>query len=315
MKIIDTHCHFLTKEYLDALARYGRINEDGFPVPEWNLEMQLEYMETVGIDHAVLSLSTPHPCFGDDGFDRELNRSINETAAELKRRFPEKFSFAATLPLPNVDDALEEARYAVETLGACGVKLASQSNGLYLGDWRLDPLMEYINEKESVIVIHPSRPQAVPERCFTSGPLPLLEFINDTTRAVINMLASGTLEKYPKVKVLVPHCGSFLPNIIDRLTGITKLFEQKGIGKAVDVKAGLQSLYFDIAGDAFPRGMQILRTLADDGHIMFGGDFPYTPVSAIQKKREDLENMKISKECLDNYTYQNAEKFFHLFSQ
>ncbi|MEI3339964.1 MAG: hypothetical protein V8R80_08490 [Eubacterium sp.] len=102
--------------------------------------------------------------------------------------------------------------------------------------------MEYINEKKSVIIIHPSKPQAVPEGCFTSEPLPLLEFINDTTRAVINLLANGTPEKYPNVKVLVPHCGSFLPNIIDRLSGITRLFEQKEIGKAVDVQKGLSSL-------------------------------------------------------------------------
>lgn len=310
MKVIDTHCHFLTKAYVDALVRYDRINEDGFPIPDWNPQMQLEYMEKAGIEHAVLSLSTPHPHFGEDAFSRDLNRSINEEAAMLVRKYPDRFSFAATLPLPNVGYALEEAKYALETLGARGVKIASQSNGLYLGDERLEPLMEYINEKKSVIIIHPSKPQAVPEGCFTSEPLPLLEFINDTTRAVINLLANGTLEKYPNVKVLVPHCGSFLPNIIDRLSGITRLFEQKGIGKAVDVQKGLSSLYFDIAGDAFPRGIKILQSLADDDHIMFGGDFPYTPVPMIVKKREDLEQMGLSQECFDKYTHSNAEKLF-----
>ncbi len=310
MRITDVHCHFLTERYIDALRKYDRINEDGFPVPEWNLDMQFSYMEKVGIDHAVLSLSTPHPHFGDNGFARELNRSINEEAAELKRQYPDKFSFAATLPLPDVDGALDEAKYAFECLGACGVKLASQSNGLYLGDERLNPLMEYLNEKSSVIILHPSRPQAVPEGCFTSGPMPLLEFINDTTRAVVNLLAQGTLEKYPDVKVLVPHCGSFLPNIVDRLTGITKLLEQKGVGKAVNIQKGLQSLYFDIAGDAFPRGIHVLQTLADEDHILFGGDFPYTPAPMILKKREDMMNFGFTREYLEKVCSGNARKLF-----
>lgn len=310
MRITDVHCHFLTERYVDALRKYDRINEDGFPVPEWNLDMQFSYMEKVGIDHAVLSLSTPHPHFGDNGFARELNRSINEEAAELKRQYPDKFSFAATLPLPDVDGALAEAKYAFECLGACGVKLASQSNGLYLGDERLNPLMEYLNEKSSVIILHPSRPQAVPEGCFTSGPMPLLEFINDTTRAVVNLLAQGTLEKYPDVKVLVPHCGSFLPNIVDRLTGITKLLEQKGVGKAVNIQKGLQSLYFDIAGDAFPRGICVLQTLADEDHILFGGDFPYTPAPMILKKREDMMNFGFTQEYLEKVCSENARKLF-----
>lgn len=312
MKIIDAHCHFLTDDYVNALKKYDRINEDGFPIPQWNLEMQFAYMEAVGIDHAVLSLSTPHPYFGDDGFARVLNRSINEEAAALKRTYPEKFSFAATLPLPDVQGAVTEAKYAIEQLGACGVKLASQSNGMYLGDDRLNPLMEYLNEKKSVIIIHPSKPQAVPEGCFTSGPLPLLEFINDTTRAVINLLANGTLEQYPNVKVLVPHCGSFLPNIIDRLTGITKLLEQKGVGKAVNVQNGLQSLYFDIAGDAFPRGIAILRTLTSDDHILFGGDFPYTPIPAIVAKQKDMMAYEPIAESLEMIAYKNAEQLFHL---
>ena len=287
-KIIDTHCHFLTGDYVAALKKYDRINEDGFPIPDWSLEKQLAYMETCGISHALLSLSTPHQHFGDDGFAAELSRSINEEAASLCRRYPEKFSFAACLPLPNVELAVREARYGFDTLGARAVKAPSQANGLYLGDERLKPLMAELEQRQAVMVIHPSKPPVVPKGCFTSGPLPLLEFINDTTRAVVNLIATGTLEEYPHVRVIVPHCGSFLPNIIDRLTGITRLLCSKGIGRAVDVAGSLESLYFDLAGDIYPRGIRIVRTLADEKHLLFGGDFPYTPTPMIKEKMERL---------------------------
>lgn len=311
-KIIDTHNHFLTSEYINALKKFDRTNEDGFPTPEWNLEMQLSYMEEGDIAHSILSLSTPHPHFGDDAFSVELTRSINEYAADLKKKYPDKFSFAACLPLPNVELALKEARYAIEHLGACGVKIASQSNGLYLGDGIMDPLMAYLNEKRTVIIVHPSKPQAVPTGCFTSKPMPLLEFINDTTRAIINLIVNGTLEKYPDLRVLVPHCGSFLPNIIDRLTGITELLASKGIGKPVHVEKSLKNLYFDLAGVSFPRSVTILTTLADKDHIMFGGDFPYTPASTIKGNIAALRSYAPFTGFMDKICHKNAESLFHL---
>ena len=126
----------------------------------------MEYMEKAGISHAVLSLSTPHPYFGDDSFSAQLCRAINEFAADISKKAPEKFSFAACLPLPNVELAIQEAAYSLHTLGACGVKLASQSQGLYLGDPALDPLMEYLDQEKTTVIIHPSKPQAVPEGCL-----------------------------------------------------------------------------------------------------------------------------------------------------
>lgn len=311
-EIIDAHCHFLTENYVNALKKYDRINEDGFPIPSWDLESQLSYMEETGITHAVLSLSTPHQHFGEDAFAAELSRSINEEAAQFKKKYPDRFSFAACLPLPSVELALQETAYAYDVLGACGVKVPSQANGVYLGDARLEPLMEELDRRHSVILIHPSKPPVVPEGCFTSGPLPLLEFINDTTRAVVNLIATGTLEKYKNIRVVVPHCGSFLPNIIDRLTGITKVLAAKGVGKEVDVQKSLQSLYFDLAGDIYPRGIGIARSLMDDSHLLFGGDFPYTPVPMIEKKVRDMEADDSIQEHLDSIMAGNAKELFGL---
>lgn len=312
MKIIDTHCHFVPEIYINALKQYNRLYEDGFPVPEWSEEMHLKYMKQTGITHAVLSLSSPHPWFNDRRFSAHLCRQINIYASELCQKYPDLFSFAACLPLPDVELAVQEAVYCLDQLGACAIKLASQSDGQYLGDPVLDPLMQELNRRQTVIIIHPSSPKSVPSGCFTSGPLPLLEFIADTTRAVINLITTGTLERYSDIRIVVPHCGSFLPNLIDRLCGITRLFETKGIGRAVHVEKSLQSIYFDIAGDAFPRGFRILQTLTDTDHILFGGDFPYTPDYMISEKINDLKTLKLSEKSLKKICFDNAANLFRL---
>lgn len=140
---------------------------------------------------------------------------------------------------------------------------------------------------------------------------PLFQMLNEK-RAVVNLINSGTLERYPNVKIIVPRCGSFLPNIIDRLTGITKVLAAKGIGRPVEVETSMKSLYFDLAGDVLPAGIRILRTLADEDHILFGGDFPYTPCEMITGKVNRLMQCEEIKDILPKVMYQNAEKLFNL---
>ena len=74
-------------------------------------------------------------------------REINAEFSELCRRFPKKFGFAATLPLPNIEGSIEEFYYATENLGALGVKVASNSDGIYLGDERLAPIFAELDKK------------------------------------------------------------------------------------------------------------------------------------------------------------------------
>ncbi len=310
MKIIDVHSHFTCPEYLDSIKKHGKENEDGFPTPNWSIEEHLESMEKAGIEKSLISVSSPHFWYGDKSESASIARALDECAAKYKRDYPDKIMFAAALPVPDMNAAIEELNFAYDVLGADAVKLPSNADGLYLGDEKYDPLFEKLNETKAVVILHPTAPKAIPSGCFTSTPLPLFEFIADTTRAVINLITSGTLEKYPNVRIVAPHCGSFLPNVIDRLSGITKVLAAKGIGQPVDAKKSLESLYFDIAGDALPSGIKILLTLTDENHILFGGDFPYTPSDRIEQKVKALQNSDELSPILEKIMYQNAERLF-----
>ena len=79
-----------------------------------------------------------------------------------------------------------------------------------------------------------------------------------------------TLNRHPEVKVVVPHSGSCLPVALDRFYGIMRV-------KGENVTVPLDQLYFDLACDAFPRGVPILLTLTDPAHILYGTDYPAIP--------------------------------------
>ena len=205
-------------------------------------------------------------------------------------------------PLPDIEASIEEARYALGTLGASGVKLASNSRGLYLGSPELDPLMKTLNERRAICTIHPHRPEPIKEGVFSAGPVPLFEFIADTTRAVLNLIANGVIVRFPNVTWVVPHCGSFLPNIYDRFEGVVQLLAPKGLMKDIDVRESVEKLYFDLAGNPAPHLLGWLLAIANPKHVMYGSDFPFTPDFGVE------HNLNKLFELLDSEDYRSMKE-------
>ncbi len=280
---IDFHAHAILPSYVDALKRLGidAAAEEGFPLPKWSVEEHLQFMSDAGIDFTILSPATPHIS------DTSAARAINEELADLCRRFPNKFAFAALLPLPNVEGSIEEFHYATEKLGALGVKVASNSDGVYLGDERLDPIFAALNEKSSLVIIHPSPARSLPRNVVVTGKvMALFEYPADTTRAVLNMLACGTLEKFPRLKVVVPHCGSFLPYMKQRAGAMFQMLASMNLMEPVNFAASFGRLFFDTAGDPMPEQFDMLLKVASLEQIIFGTDYPYVPAKVVLGRKK-----------------------------
>ena len=137
--VIDVHSHIITPEFVSALDKEGRLLDEGFPLPKWDAEAQLKWMDEAGIQTSVLTLAAPQPT------SAKVVRATNEAAAKLKREHPNRFRFCAALPLPDVNAAIEEVRYALDVLGADGIKLATNIGGQYLGAPELDTLFSVLN--------------------------------------------------------------------------------------------------------------------------------------------------------------------------
>lgn len=286
---VDMHCHMIPAPYLEAVKAHGMEMDEGFPIPSWDAAAHLAFMDEAGIRTSVLTMPAPQPYFGDAAESAAVCRTFNEEAAALKALYPGRFRFCAALPLPDVGKALEEARYALEVLGADGVKLATNSYGQYLGDEALDPLMAYLNERKAVIITHPHKPSAVNDRLVAAVPLASYEYLAETTRAILNMVSRNVLVRYPEVKVVVPHCGSFLPNALPRFKGLLPVMVKQGYMEDVDVAANLSRLYYDLAGAATDEAIASLLTIAEPSHILYGSDYPYVAAPALVGAKKALE--------------------------
>lgn len=247
-------------------------------------------MEQAGIDLTILSVPAPHIYNGDDEKSCLVTRKINESMTNICQKHPDKFKFVACVPLPYVDGAIDELKYAMRHLGDVGVKL-STNNGVYLGDEKFEPFMKVLNDLHALVIIHPSRAKEYPKDVVTGRvAAAMFEYPTDTTRAVLNMISNRTMTKYPNIRFIVPHTGSFLPYMLQRYEGIMDILTSLGMTKKVDVKSEFEKLYFDIAGDPEPVGLNMLRMVVKDDKIIYGSDFPYSPAKVVLAKKQHLDN-------------------------
>ena len=311
---VDVHTHIILPEYVEALKAHGAELEETFPLPEWDAGRHIAFMDSAGIRTAVLTMPAPQPYYDDVEESAECIRRVNEVSARVKQDYPDRFKFCAALPLPDVDAAIREAIYALDTLGADGVKLATNSRGQYLGNEELDPLMKVLDERNAVIIIHPHRPTPYPEEIIATTPLAMYEYPAETTRAVVNMLARNVPMRYPNLKIIVPHCGSFLPLALPRMKSILSAMVAQGYMQPIDWEANLSRLYFDLAGSPTLEVLRSLLTLTTPDHILYGSDYPYLPDAVLKSNLQRLRQTLASDEELagyaDKFLWRNAERLF-----
>lgn len=307
--VIDVHSHIITPEFLSSLQEEGRLLDEGFPLPKYDVASHLKWMDEAGIQTSVLTLAAPQPS------SATVIRSTNEVAAQLKHAYPGRFLFCAALPLPDVKAAIDEAIYALDHLGADGVKLATNVGGQYLGTPALDTLFSVLNERHAVVILHPHRPEPMNREVMKQTPLAMQEYLSETTRAVANMITRNLLARYPKVKVVVPHCGAYLPLAIPRMKSLTAVMQANKLVGEIDWEANLNGLYYDLAGAHSPEVIRMMLTITTPDHLLYGSDYPYVApqvlTAGLARMKQYLLEEADLKAYKDMFLFDNAIKLFN----
>jgi len=270
---IDVHHHVLPPQYVDTTP---------MPVRVPDVDAQLEQMERVHIRAALTSL-TPRVLDAHPDRLREVARRCNEFQAGLVQTHPSHFGAFALLPLPDVDGALDEIAYALDVLKLDGVGLFSSSNQRYLGDSLFAPVFEELNRRRVTVFMHPAHCCA-PDACNLRAPDHIVEYVFDTTRAIVNLLFERTLEANRDVRMIVSHAGGAVPYLTQRISGNL----QRG-SEGPDIKGLLRGLYYDVASAMNPFALRSLQELADPTHVLWGSDMPFVQVPRLQAEIDEWE--------------------------
>ncbi len=199
-------------------------------------------------------------------------------------------AFSPRCPLPDVDAALAEAARAIDTLGAIGVVLMSNSGGQYLGDAALNPLWELLDGRRAAAFVHPTSPPHA-ESTALGRPRPMIEFMFETTRTVTDMICAAVTARYAGIRFLIPHCGAALLVLAERI----ELFRSVLPGPngqppfPSTTHDQLQRFWYDLAGYPLPTHAHVLAQVIGSDRILYGSDSCWTPVFGVERQIAALD--------------------------
>jgi predicted TIM-barrel fold metal-dependent hydrolase len=271
---IDVHQHVVPPFYAAELPTHGG-DLSGTVIPIWSPESAIDFMDSQQIATGMLSLTAPSVVRWYKIQRREMARRVNDYTADLVAGRPDRFGNLATLPLPDVEGALLELEYALDTLRADGVILLSNYGSKYLGDEAFEPLWAEFGRRQAVVFVHPGQPP-LPTAPGVAGPL--VDYPFDTTRAAVQLVLNGVVDRHPGARIILAHAGGFLPYASHRFAELASVFRPDAAPPA-DILAGFQRFYFDTALSSGPAALPTLKAFAGSDHILFGSDFPYAPAA------------------------------------
>lgn len=277
---IDVHMHMLPAFFREAMLAAGRwpTIKGGFPA--WSIENTLGVMDRHGIATGILSISQPGVHFGDTAAAAKLARACNDYAAEVIALHRGRFGAFATLPMPDVEAAATELRYALDTLNLDGVCLLASYGEFYLGDERFEPLLALLHEREAVVFVHPNLHPAA--RMANPGLPPLaLEFPFDTTRAALQLIHRRIVQRYSGIRFVLAHAGGTLPYLAWRLEMATLMDPEATALSVVEIREGLRHFWYDTALSTGKASLLALAQVARPDQVVFGSDWPFGPESVV----------------------------------
>ena len=309
MSLIDIHAHFVTDSYVAAARAAGIEHPDGMPAwATWSVVAHLDLMDRGDIAKAYLSISSPGVHFGDDEVARTLAREVNEYGAVLRRENPDRFGHFASLPLPDVAGALDEAAYALDVLGADGVVVETNAHGAYLGDERNEALWAELDRRGALVFVHPTSAPHVDDVSL-GRPRPLVEFLFDTARAASDLVFARVLLRYPNIRWVLTHTAGVLPLLVDRMDTFRPVLLPE-FADDPSVREQLSGVWFDMAGTPFPRQVPAFAAALGTDRLVYGSDYCWTPAGGAlaQIASVDEADPPSSSQSWRELTTRNAER-------
>ncbi len=271
---IDVHHHFTSPLWLAEVASKAPVIA---PFRDWTPAKSIEEMDRAGVASAIMSVTSPGLWFGDYKVTRRLARESNDYAAKLVQNRPDRFGMFAAMPMPDVQATLREIEYALDTLKAEGIGLFTSYGDKWLGDAQFAPVYAELNRRKAVVFTHPLAANCC-RTLIAEVPPPTIEFPVDTTRAIANLLFTGTVARYSDIRFIFSHAGGTAPFLTERFIRLEKITKDREQRLPNGVMYELKKFYYDVAQTTDPAPLAALMKLVPASQVLFGTDFPAVPL-------------------------------------
>ncbi len=326
---IDVHNHWYPIEYLKILAEHGSghgweiiHSGDGTPVIRSsrgyifrctratnNPEARVRELDEGGLEIQVMSISEPWVDFLPNPKSAKLAQLVNDDIAHACERFPDRLFGMATIPLNDVDSAVEEIKRCVGELGMRGVIVPTRVNGMEtISASRHFPIFETASRLGIPVFIHPALPPGSENMRENLTGL-MVGYPSETTIVVADLILSGLLDRLPNLKILLADLGGALPFVAGRMVRFYEAFEELRRKMAHDPIHYLKMLYYENGAAAHPTAMDYLYANVGPGRIMLGSNHP-SPIGHFTKSIESIRSMRVPEWEKEMMLHRNAANLF-----
>lgn len=315
---IDIFPHILPAKYKEALykeiaakfrdgSQHFYNTQNALPTL-FDLDYRFRIMDKFDDMMQVLTLSMPPiENIVDPPKAADLAKLANDEIAELVTKYPDRFAAAvAALPMNDIDAALKEVDRAVTDLKFRGVQIFTPTNDKPLDSPEFMPLYEKMSQYNLPIWLHPQRPPSYPdykgEKTSKYTIHGMLGWPYETSMAMVRLVFSGFIERFPNLKIITHHAGAMIPFLESRITGWIDshdilLGRKDGEKLRKPMVEYFKMFYADTAIYGNTSGLMCSYNFFGAKNLLFGTDMPWDHQFGLKYTKatvEAIESMDIS---------------------
>ena len=277
---------------------------------------RLTGMDEAGITVQVLSVAGPGADLLAPDAGPLFARRYNDAVAAAVRQHADRFAAFAHLPLTSPDAAAGELERAVSELGFRGALINGVTDGKFLDHPAFEPLLARAEALDVPLYLHPGVPPESVRQAYYDGFDPAVAFVfatsgwgwhAETAVHVLRLVLAGTLDRHPRLKLIIGHMGEGLPTMLarcDATFGRVATHLQRSIAQTIlDHVVITTSGFFTL-----PPFLAALMTFGAD-RILFSVDYPFSRNTAA---RTFLDTLPVTDDDRAKIAHRNADAILRL---
>jgi aminocarboxymuconate-semialdehyde decarboxylase len=313
---IDAHAHWTPEGYVSLMAELGRPASGGPLSPlMYDLEKRLAWMDERGVQMHLLTLSgaMPWQWASQDAANR-LARIVNDAAIEAHKAFPDRFIAGIAMPMRDPTAALKELDRVAGQPGIRAVHLPNSVEGVdYIFEPAYLPILARCEELGYPILFHPL--DGVENHYGGAARLAgatffynTLGFPFETATTAAKFIATGLLDRFPKLDIVLPHAGGCFPYVAGRIEhsirkGVTNIELKRPFREYI------RRFHYDTLA-YYPETLRFMIELVGADRVVIGTD-NYAKMD-VDQPNALVEELKLPEEDRERILRGNAAKLLRI---
>jgi aminocarboxymuconate-semialdehyde decarboxylase len=311
---IDVHTHWFPQAFTKAQTEMGRpANANPNPL-DFDLAQRVKWMDEHGVQMHVLTLSGGAPWqWATPEQGARLAQIVNDAAIQAHTAYPDRFVAGIAMPVRDPVMALKELNRVAGKPGMRAVHLPnSMEQRDYLFEPAFAPIFARCEELGYPLLFHPLDGEANIYSRRIMGPPSLTNWLGFTfehATTAAKFITTGTLDKLPKLDIVLPHGGGAFPYIAGRIEHGLYNMGTVQVKLARPYKEYVRRFHYDYLA-YYPEALRFLIGLVGSDRVVIGTDL--FAAKDIQYPGAVVEELNLPAADRDRILKGNAVRLFRL---